>query len=90
MTVAIRQQIESINDTVQQRRLETCLNWCRNLGRKLQPYFQVLDTYVQIQPEYLGIIWGTLRLIFKVNHRSCLSEPRLAYYPISLGRLTLA
>ncbi|PLN77180.1 hypothetical protein BDW42DRAFT_188230 [Aspergillus taichungensis] len=41
MTVAIRQQIESINDSVQRHRLDTCLTWCRNrdeIGRFLKVY----------------------------------------------------
>ena len=33
----------------------------------LQPYFEVVDIYVQTHPEYAGLVWGSLRFIFTVK-----------------------
>jgi hypothetical protein len=37
------------------------------LARKLEPYFEVVNIFVQVQPEYAGLVWGSLRTIFKVR-----------------------
>jgi hypothetical protein len=35
---------------------------------RFQPYFDVVEIFVQVKPEYMALIWGSLKLIFKVRY----------------------
>lgn len=39
----------------------------------ISPYFDVVEIFVQVKPEYMALIWGSLRMIFKVIIRYFLS-----------------
>jgi hypothetical protein len=51
---------------VNRSQLMTACRKIDGLARKLEPYFEVINIFVQIQPEYAGLVWGSLRMIFKV------------------------
>ncbi|KAF2451638.1 hypothetical protein P171DRAFT_9664 [Karstenula rhodostoma CBS 690.94] len=40
------------------------LQMIANIAHALEPYFEVVGIYVQTNPEYAGLVWGTLRFIF--------------------------
>lgn len=42
----------------------------QHLVNRLQPYFDVIDTFIQAKPEYMALVWGSLKMIFKVSLRS--------------------
>ncbi|KAL3473036.1 hypothetical protein BJX99DRAFT_261719 [Aspergillus californicus] len=67
MNVSIRKQIEEITDELQKSRLYKCFNKFRDLGLLMNPYFQIVDIFVQTNPRYLGLFWGSLRLIFQLS-----------------------
>ncbi len=64
---AIRRDFEQICNPDRQNRLEKCVRHFRNFGRRIEPYFDVVNIFVQTHPEYLGLVWGTLTLLFKVR-----------------------
>ncbi len=33
----------------------------------LQPYFDVVEIFVQVKPDVMALIWGLLKMIFKVT-----------------------
>lgn len=37
---------------------------------RLQPYFAIIDVFIQSNPTYAAIIWGSLRLVLQVWKRS--------------------
>jgi hypothetical protein len=37
------------------------------LNDSLSPYFDIVAIFVQSHPEFAGIAWGSIRLIFKVR-----------------------
>lgn len=45
--------------------------FCQSIGRlsgKLEPYFSAIDSFSSAKPEILGLIWGSVQLLFKVSH----------------------
>lgn len=49
------------------QRLENCSKKVRDFSEKLQPYFAIVDIFVQTNPEYAGIVWGAIRLILRLG-----------------------
>ncbi|KAK1768102.1 hypothetical protein QBC33DRAFT_585007 [Phialemonium atrogriseum] len=37
------------------------------LADHLQPYFDVVEIFVQVKPEYMALIWGSMKMIFKLS-----------------------
>lgn len=54
-------------------RLFACYSKVALFSDVFEPYFDVMNVFVQVKPEYMGIIWGVILLIFKV---SWISAPR--------------
>ncbi|KAI0166880.1 hypothetical protein GGR52DRAFT_555997 [Hypoxylon sp. FL1284] len=52
---------------VHQSRLTAACRKFQHLVSRLQPYFDVVETFVQVKPEYMAIIWGSLKMIFKLS-----------------------
>ncbi|KAL4941118.1 hypothetical protein BDV06DRAFT_223412 [Aspergillus oleicola] len=45
------------------------------ISRSLEPYFDVINTCVQSNPEYAGLVWGSIKLVFKIcGHREVFFE----------------
>jgi hypothetical protein len=51
----------------QTTRLMSCCHKVKLLASLLGPYFEVVNILVQVSPEYAGVAWGALRLIFGVS-----------------------
>lgn len=47
-------------------RLMTCCSKVESFSRKLVPYFDVVNVFVQIKPDCIAGFWGSLMLICKV------------------------
>jgi hypothetical protein len=67
--------IESIQDDMKshhQSKHKHIDAFCRAVGRiskSLEPYFAVGDVFMQGSPSYASLIWGSIRLVFKVCDR---------------------
>jgi len=47
-------------------RLYSCCAKIAQFSNAFEPYFDIVNIFVQVKPEYMGVIWGSIRLIFKV------------------------
>ena len=47
-------------------RLLSCSRKMAAFSRAFAPYFDIINIFVQIKPEWLGWFWGSIRLVFKV------------------------
>jgi hypothetical protein len=59
-----------LNNPAQKGKLMTCFSQVNKLTSQLGPYFDVVAILVQANPEYAGVAWGALRLIFVVQWSS--------------------
>ncbi|XXH00175.1 hypothetical protein Hte_006517 [Hypoxylon texense] len=61
--------IKAIAEThpVHRSRLTTACRKFQHLVSRLQPYFDVVEVFVQAKPEYMALIWGSLKMIFKLS-----------------------
>ena len=48
-------------------RLSACTTKIAAFSDTFAPFFDVINIFVQIKPEWLGIFWGSVRLIFQVQ-----------------------
>jgi hypothetical protein len=48
-------------------RIYSCCSKIAKFSDVFKPYFEVISIFVQVKPEYMGIIWGSIRLIFQVG-----------------------
>ena len=56
-------------------RLSRCCSKIPKFSNTFAPYFEILNIFVQVKPEYMGIIWGSIRLIFQVSGFERLYQP---------------
>ncbi|KAL1874562.1 hypothetical protein Daus18300_003581 [Diaporthe australafricana] len=66
--------IEAISKShhVQDSRITAAFRKFEGFVAYLEPYFQIVDTFVSAKPECAALVWGSLRMIFKAccqNHR---------------------
>lgn len=47
-------------------KLTTCLKRIRTFSDSFEPFFDIVTLFVQVKPEWFGMFWGSVRLIFKV------------------------
>ncbi|KAI4867277.1 hypothetical protein F4820DRAFT_468079 [Hypoxylon rubiginosum] len=52
---------------VHRSRLTAACRKFQHLVSRLQPYFDVVEVFVQVKPEYMALIWGSLKMIFKLS-----------------------
>ncbi|KAJ9213962.1 hypothetical protein DTO166G4_4407 [Paecilomyces variotii] len=67
MTIAIRNQVEEESNYYRKRKLGKCMNTFQEFGQNVKQYFAVVDIFVQTNPQYAGLIWGALRLLFQIS-----------------------
>lgn len=65
MLESIRQICQS--NPVHSSRLTRFAQKLQNFAVKLNPYFEVVNIFVQTNPLYAGLVWGTIRLVFQVG-----------------------
>lgn len=68
MLEAIRQQAEQ--HPSQKTALAKCCRAIAEISTKLGPYFDVIGIFVSSHPEFSGLVWGSLRLVFLVGASS--------------------
>lgn len=50
-----------------QSRFKVCAKHIRSFGDKFAPFFDVINIFVQTNPQYSGLVWGSLRLIYQLG-----------------------
>jgi hypothetical protein len=48
-------------------RLAACCRKIANFANSFAPYFDIINIFVQINPEWAGWFWGSLSLVFQVG-----------------------
>lgn len=48
-------------------RLVACCRKIASFAEAFAPYFEVINIFVQIKPDWIGWFWGSIRLIFQVD-----------------------
>ena len=48
-------------------RILRCSEKLQTFAKSFKPYFQIIDVFVQVKPEWLAIFWGSFRLIMQVR-----------------------
>jgi hypothetical protein len=49
---------------------ERLLKFCSKIDQfvqKIEPFFKTIDIFVSTHPEWAGIAWGAMRLLFQVR-----------------------
>ncbi|KAF2107029.1 hypothetical protein BDV96DRAFT_654121 [Lophiotrema nucula] len=57
----------SENHFLHKSRYKTCARKITQFGQSFAPYFEVINIFVQTNPEYAGLVWGSIRLILKLG-----------------------
>lgn len=51
---------------------QSCLTKvCRridNFASRLESFFEIIDIFVHTNPQYSGLVWGAIRLVFLVRY----------------------
>jgi hypothetical protein len=53
-----------LNHKIQRSAILKCARRIEVVSTKLSPLFAIVDIFVQTNPEYAGIFWGAIRLVF--------------------------
>lgn len=69
-------EIASKHPTHRSKLMKCCVD-IQGLASVLSPYFEVVNIVVQVSPEYAGVAWGALRLIFIVSLVLMMEQERL-------------
>jgi hypothetical protein len=59
-------KLDALSQKQQKTRLSRVLNCIQKFNERIEPYFQVVGIFVQSNPEYAAIFWGSLRLLLQV------------------------
>ena len=49
-------------------------NGIKKISQSLEPYFAIIDTFVQANPDIVALVWGALKLVFKVRVKKLLPQ----------------
>ena len=52
---------------VHKSKLTVVVHKIHQFAKSLEPYFEIVNIFVQVRPDYMGLIWGSLMTIFKVQ-----------------------
>ena len=48
--------------------LNRCADRVKSFSDKLEPYFEIINIFIQSNPQFAAIAWGAMRLVLKVIH----------------------
>ena len=57
---------EQIDRAPEKRRLLSSCSKIEKFAKKWEPFFAIIDIFVNTHPEWAGLAWGAIRLVFKV------------------------
>jgi hypothetical protein len=73
MVTSIEQHIVQLNSHRTSRLLDACKK-VDHFRKSMEPFFEVVNIFVSTQPEWAGIAWGAVRLVFQVGSRYLLMK----------------
>lgn len=59
-------QLLAESHPVHKSRLVAFVRKLHSFSRRLEPYFEIVNIYVQVKPDFAAAIWGSLRVLFKL------------------------
>ncbi len=62
------------NHPVHKSKLTIVVGKLNRFANRIQPYFDIVNIFVQAKPEYAALVWGSLRTIFQVRIPRILNE----------------
>lgn len=65
MVQSIRAKVDR-NSALNTPRLDKFCKKINNFASAMAPFFEVVDIFVNTHPEWVGVFWRSLRLLFKV------------------------
>ena len=51
----------------QSSRLYACCSKIARFSRAFEPFYEVVNIFVQVKPDIMALVWGSIRLIFQVS-----------------------
>lgn len=66
MVASIERNIVQLNSQRTSRLLDACKK-VDNFRKSMDPFFRIVDIFVSTHPEWAGIAWGAVRLVFQVS-----------------------
>ena len=65
---AMIQELEALcSKHARSNQVTACLKKIKAFSDSFEPFFDIINIFVQVKPEWFGLFWGTIRLIFKVS-----------------------
>ncbi|KAF2115635.1 hypothetical protein BDV96DRAFT_658883 [Lophiotrema nucula] len=71
---SIEDLISSVEKTFQHHsmhrsRYKACAQKIQQFGQRFAPFFKVISIFVQTNPKYAGLVWGSLRMIYQLGEQ---------------------
>lgn len=60
----------SLKQYASEHQSKKTIKWLLKLSETIVHYGEVLDVFVQHHPEYVALVWGTMKLLFTVSKSS--------------------
>jgi hypothetical protein len=54
---------------VHKSRLTKVFERIKSFASRLGPFLEIVNTFVQTNPQYSGLVWGAIQLVFMVRHQ---------------------
>ena len=64
MFLELEQQYSQHKD---KNKILRCCERLRRFSAAFEPYFDILNVFIQVKPEWLAIFWGPIRLMLQVQ-----------------------
>ena len=61
---------EQVSHTKEKNRLLACCRQIEKFAKKWEAFFEVINIFISTHPEWAGLAWGAIRLVFKVSARA--------------------
>ena len=65
----VRAVEEQVNRAPEKRRLLSCCKKVEQFARKWEPFFEIINIFLNSHPEWSALAWGAVRLVFKVSYQ---------------------
>jgi hypothetical protein len=62
----LKRDIEQLR-APQRSRLSEAAKKISSIGNAMEPYFNVVDIFISSHPEWAGLLWVAVRLVFQVR-----------------------
>jgi hypothetical protein len=77
MLDSIKQLVEE--DPVHQNRLTKVFRRIKSFASRLDPFFEIVNTFIQVNSQYSGLAWGAIQLVFAVRPQQIFEDEQTAH-----------